>query len=69
MFHYYIGVKSLQFRMLIRVHEESFVLFFFNSFILLDKKPFLISVFLVIGAVLAFIVMGNKLVRGNELTH
>ena len=55
--------------MLIRVHEESFVLFFFNSFILLDKKPFLIAVLLVLSAVLAFIVMGNKLVGGNELTH
>ena len=55
--------------MLIRVHEESFVLFFFNSFILLDKKPFLIAVFCLISALLAFIVMGNKLVKGNELVH
>ena len=28
--------------MLIRVHDESFVLFFYNSFILLDKKPLLL---------------------------
>jgi len=55
------------FNMLIRVHEESFVLFFFNSFILLDKKPFLIAVFLVVSALLAFILMGNKLVKGNEI--
>ena len=54
--------------MLIRVHEESFVLFFFNSFILLDKKPFLIAVFLVVSALLAFILMGNKLVNKNEIT-
>ena len=55
--------------MLIRVHEESFVLFFFNSFILLDKKPFLIAVFCLIGALLAFILMGNKIIKGNELVH
>lgn len=52
--------------MLIRVHEESFVLFFFNSFILLDKKPFLIAVFAVVGALLMFIMMGNKIMKGSE---
>jgi len=49
--------------MLIRVHEESFVLFFFNSFILLDKKPFFIAAFSLIGAFLLFAFMGNKLLR------
>ena len=52
--------------MLIRVHEESFVLFFFNSFILLDKKPFLIGVFCLLSTIFAFIMMGNKLVKGND---
>ena len=52
--------------MLIRVHEESFVLFFFNSFILLDKKPFLVAVFAVFGALLMFIMMGNKIMKGSE---
>ena len=55
------------FKMLIRVHEESFVLFFFNSFILLDKKPFLIAMFCLLGTILAFMMMGNKLIKGNEL--
>ena len=52
--------------MLIRVHEESFVLFFFNSFILLDKKPFLIAVIGLVGAILMFVFMGNKILRGDQ---
>ena len=52
--------------MLIRVHEESSVLFFFNSFILLDKKPFLIAVFTLVGALLMFMMMGNKIMKGSE---
>ena len=52
--------------MLIRVHEESFVLFFFNSFILLDKKPFLIAVVGLIGAILMFVFMGNKILKGDQ---
>jgi len=52
--------------MLIRVHEESFVLFFFNSFILLDKKPFMIAVLGLLGAVLMFVFMGNKILKGND---
>lgn len=52
--------------MLIRVHEESFVLFFFNSFILLDKKPFLIACVGLIGAVLMFVFMGNKILKGDQ---
>ena len=35
--------------MLIRVHDESFVLFFYNSFILLDKKPLLLVVAFLTG--------------------
>ena len=56
----------LDLTMLIRVHEESFVLFFFNSFILLDKKPFLIAVFTLVGALLMFMMMGNKIMKGSE---
>jgi len=52
--------------MLIRVHEESFVLFFFNSFILLDKKPFFIAAFSLIGAFLLFAFMGNKLLKDEN---
>lgn len=52
--------------MLIRVHEESFVLFFFNSFILLDKKPFMIAVIGLLGAALMFVFMGNKLLKGEQ---
>ena len=51
--------------MLIRVHEESFVLFFFNSFILLDKKPFFIAAFCVISALFVFAFMGNKLLKDD----
>ena len=35
--------------MLIRVHDESFVLFFYNSFILLDKKPLMLVVAFLTG--------------------
>ena len=42
--------------MLIRVHDESFVLFFYNSFILLDKKPLML--------VVAFLTGGWKLGTG-----
>jgi len=54
-------------KMLIRVHEESFVLFFFNSFILLDKKPFFIAAFLVLSAFFIFAFMGNKILRGDDV--
>ena len=53
--------------MLIRVHEESFVLFFFNSFILLDKKPFFIAAFCILSAFFIFAFMGNKLLRGDDV--
>ena len=53
--------------MLIRVHEESFVLFFFNSFILLDKKPFFIASFCILSAFFIFAFMGNKLLRGDDV--
>jgi len=52
--------------MLIRVHEESFVLFFFNSFILLDKKPFMFAVLTLVGAILMFAFMGNKLLKSDQ---
>jgi len=52
--------------MLIRVHEESFVLFFFNSFILLDKKPFFIAAFCLVSALLVFAFMGNKLMKEDS---
>ena len=58
----FTGVK-----MLIRVHEESFVLFFFNSFILLDKKPFFIAAFCVLSAFFIFAFMGNKILRGDDV--
>ena len=54
-------------KMLIRVHEESFVLFFFNSFILLDKKPFFIAAFCILSAFFIFAFMGNKILRGDDV--
>jgi len=54
--------------MLIRVHEESFVLFFFNSFILLDKKPFFIAALSFVGAFLLFAYMGNRLLKDDSLS-
>ena len=66
-FHSSDGFPFLQdFKMLIRVHEESFVLFFFNSFILLDKKPFFIASFVAISAFFLFAFMGNKLLKGDD---
>merc|ERR1711973_887644 len=49
--------------MLIRVHEESFVLFFFNSFILLDKKPFFIAAFCILSAFFIFAFMGKMIIE------
>ena len=46
--------------MLIRVHDESFVLFFYNSFILLDKKPLLL--------VTAFLTGGLSVLTNLTLT-
>ena len=51
--------------MLIRVHEESFVLFFFNSFILLDKKPLAIFVSFLFFVLLCVFYMSTKLLREN----
>jgi len=49
--------------MLIRVHEESFVLFFFNSFILLDKKPLVIATSFFVFVLFGVFYMGNKLLK------
>jgi len=51
--------------MLIRVHEESFVLFFFNSFILLDKKPLAIFLSFLFFVLLCVFYMSTKLLREN----
>jgi len=51
--------------MLIRVHEESFVLFFFNSFILLDKKPFFVALATFLGACFLVFFMGQKILKGD----
>jgi len=51
--------------MLIRVHEESFVLFFFNSFILLDKKPFFIVALAVLGSLLLMFFMGQRILKND----
>jgi len=53
--------------MLIRVHEESFVLFFFNSFILLDKKPFMLAVGFMLGVLLMFIYFSNKMMKDGPV--
>lgn len=51
--------------MLIRVHEESFVLFFFNSFILLDKKPFFMVLIAFLGAFFLIFYMGQRIMKGD----
>jgi len=51
--------------MLIRVHEESFVLFFFNSFILLDKKPLAVFCSFLFFVLLCVFYMSTKLLKDN----
>ena len=58
--------------MLIRVHDESFVLFFYNSFILLDKKPLLlVTAFLTGGLSIYMSYLSNVLIiqRGVDDDH
>lgn len=49
--------------MLIRVHDESFVLFFYNSFILLDKKPLLLVMAFLTGVLMMIMYMSNKIIK------
>jgi hypothetical protein len=51
--------------MLIRVHEESFVLFFFNSFILLDKKPLMVALSFFLFVLFGVFYMSTKLLKEN----
>jgi len=51
--------------MLIRVHEESFVLFFFNSFILLDKKPLMIAISFFLFVLFSGFYMSSKILKDN----
>jgi len=49
--------------MLIRVHDESFVLFFYNSFILLDKKPLLLVTAFLTGVLMMVMYMSQKIIK------
>ena len=51
--------------MLIRVHEESFVVFFFNSFILLDRKPLMVAISFFLFTLFGMFYMSSKILKDN----